>query len=234
MMEAPKVDSNITINLEISTLKQNITEYILKVKALNEEINACSDHSQLLQLNNSGRMKISSLNLFLDRLVTIAKENRNASLLKEIVLLREQLSTTMDSFKKANIRAMLTIQKDSRNELLRGSSESTGLRSRANRDKDHLAKTSSNITGQLLSISRQLADTTKRSADTLDSLLSSSESVEYTQEELKVTGSTISQSGKLLEKYGKREFTDKIVMFLAFSFFMVCVFYVIHRRLLYF
>lgn len=138
----------------------------------------------------------------------------------------------MDAFKKANIKSMLEIEKRAKEELLRPSNgDEMALKHRPKRDKEGLVKMNSSITDQLLSISRQLADTTKRSADTLDTLTVSSDSVIGTQEELKVTSGTISQSGKLLAKYGRREFTDKILMFFAFTFFVACVVYIVQKRL---
>lgn len=137
----------------------------------------------------------------------------------------------MDSFKKANMRSMLTIEKNIKNELLKSSSGDQSLRQRPLRDKQSMANMSSRVTDQLLSISRQLAETTDRSAKTLETLVISSDNVTGTQEELKVTAGTISQSGKLLAKYGRREFTDKILMFFAFAFFIVCVIYIVKKRI---
>lgn len=137
----------------------------------------------------------------------------------------------MDSFKKANIKSMLAIEKNTIDDLMKPHSEETVLRNRQKRDKESLVKMNSSVTDQLLSISRQLANTTKRSADTLDALTVSSDTVIGTQEELKMTSGTISQSGKLLAKYGRRDFTDKILMFFAFAFFVFCVIYIIQKRL---
>ena len=74
--------------------------------------------------------------------------------------------STMDAFQKAKIKSMLAIEKGAKEELMKQKNEETVLRQRQKRDKENVAKMSSNITEQLLSISRQLADTTKRSADT--------------------------------------------------------------------
>lgn len=167
----------------------------------------------------------------MDRFGEIAKENKNAALLKEVVILREQLASTMDAFKKANIKSMLAIEKSTKDELLRPANEESALRNRQKRDKEGLVKMNSSVTDQLLAISRQLADTTKRSADTLGTLTVSSDSVIGTQEELKMTSGVISQSGKLLAKYGRRDFTDKVLMFFAFSFFVACVIYIVQKRL---
>lgn len=137
----------------------------------------------------------------------------------------------MEAFRKANIKSMLAIEKANKEALLKPSSDEAILRQRPKRDKEGLVKMSSSMTDQMLSISRQLADTTQRSALTLDSLVTSSNNVQGTQEELLVTGSTIGQSGKLLAKYGRRETTDKVLLFFAFAFFLACVVYIIQKRL---
>jgi hypothetical protein len=62
-------------------------------------------------------------------------------------------------------------------------------------------------------------------------IANSSSKVQGTQEELKTTGSVIVQSRKLLDKYGRREFTDKVLLVFAFAFFLACVLYIIQKRL---
>nr|CAD7418663.1 unnamed protein product [Timema cristinae] len=59
----------------------------------------------------------------------------------------------------------------------------------------------------------------------------SSGNVQNTQQELLTTGSVITQSGKLLDKYGRREFTDKVLLFFAFAFFLACVVYIVQKRI---
>lgn len=110
-------------------------------------------------------------------------------------------------------------------------SEEAVLRHRQRKDKEGLVKMSSDVTEQLLSISRHLAETTQRSADTLETLTNSSSNVKSTQEELQTTGSVIVRSRKLLAKYGRREFTDKVLLIFAFAFFLACVLYILQKRL---
>ncbi|XP_019879753.1 vesicle transport protein SEC20 [Aethina tumida] len=216
----------------LSTLRQDITEHDLQLKALIQDITACAGPlSELHVLNGAGRSKISALRKFIDKFGDIAKENRDVVLLKEVVLYREQLASNMDAFKKANIKSMLAIEKGIKEELMKPVNEETALRQRQKRDKESIAKLSSNVTEQLLSISRQLAETTQRSADTLNTLVTSSDNVIGTQEELKTTSGVISQSGKLLAKYGRRELTDKILTFIAFAFFIACVIYIVQKRM---
>nr|CAD7463182.1 unnamed protein product [Timema tahoe] len=138
---------------------------------------------------------------------------------------------TLSAFRKANVACLLSIERSNKEELFDQVSEEANLRHRQKKDKEGLVKISSNVTEQLLSISRHLADTTQRSADTLDSLANSSGNVQNTQQELLTTGSVITQSGKLLDKYGRREFTDKVLLFFAFAFFLACVVYIVQKRI---
>lgn len=61
--------------------------------------------------------------------------------------------------------------------------------------------------------------------------VNSSGNVQGIQDELQTTGSVITQSGKLLAKYGRREFTDKVLLLFAFNFFLACVLYILQKRL---
>ncbi|KAF5307656.1 hypothetical protein FQR65_LT06711 [Abscondita terminalis] len=216
----------------LNALKQDITTHNMQLKAIIQDINVCIGPLHELQnLNSLGRSKISAIRKYIDKYGDIAKESKDTELLQEVVSQREQLASSMDAFKKANIKAMLALEKSNREELLAPKDPETVIKQRQKRNKENLVKISSSVTDQLLSISRQLADTTKRSADTLDTLVTSSDNVVGTQEELKVTSGVISQSGKLLAKYGRREFTDKILMFFAFTFFIACVLYIVEKRL---
>lgn len=220
-----------SVQFVLKPVRQDITENQLQLKAIIQDINACTGPLLELQsLNSAGRAKISILRKLIDKFGDIAKEHRDQELLKEVVLDREQLASTMDAFKNANLKSMLAIEKGTKEELLKHSKE-TEVRQRQKRDKESMVKMSSNVTDQLLNISRQLAETTKQSAQTLDTLVTSSDSVFGTQEELKTTSGAISQSGKLLDKYGRRELTDKVLMFFAFSFFVACVVYIVQKRL---
>ncbi|XP_030749900.1 vesicle transport protein SEC20 [Sitophilus oryzae] len=220
-----------SVQFVLKTIRQDITENHLQLKANIQDINACTGPlSELHGLNSAGRSKISTLRKLIDKFGDIAKEHRDGELLKEVVLQREQLASTMDAFKKANLKSMLAIEKGMKEELLKPDKE-TEVRQRQKRDNETMVKMSSNVTDQLLNISRQLAETTKQSAQTLDTLVTSSDTVFGTQEELKMTSGAINQSGKLLDKYGRREITDKVLMFFAFSFFVACVVYIVQKRI---
>lgn len=61
--------------------------------------------------------------------------------------------------------------------------------------------------------------------------VTSSDKVGGTKDELEHQQQAIVQSGKLLGKYGRREVTDKVLLALAFAFFLACVFYILQKRL---
>lgn len=139
----------------------------------------------------------------------------------------------MQAFRKANVTSMLEIEKANREELMAITGESD-LRQRHTstiHNRGSLVTQENNVTEKMLAISRHLSETTQKSAITLETLVASSQDVQATREELQNTAGTISQSGKLLKKYGRRECTDKILLFFAFAFFLACVFYIVQKRL---
>jgi protein transport protein SEC20 len=131
---------------------------------------------------------------------------------------------------------MLEIDKADKQELFTLTDDSGGtteLRQRgtSKTTRSNLVSQQESVTERMLSISRHLSDTTQRSAETLENLVASSSNIEDTQDELQNTAGTILQSGKLLQKYGRRECTDKILLFFAFAFFLACVIYIVQKRL---
>ena len=92
-------------------------------------------------------------------------------------------------------------------------------------------KQSSQLNDDLLMVTRMVQDNTEKSAKTLDKLIESSQTIETTQEELKSMASVISQAKKILGKYGRRENTDKLLIFLGLVFFAACCLVVVRNRL---
>lgn len=174
-----------------------------------------------------------------------ARDENDSEMSRDVDSHRQQFSKILQAFRKANISTMLEIEKSDKAELYSMTPESE-LRQRSNTSLisqqvseiifDYSMKANSldfqeSVTERMLSISRHLSETTQRSAATLDTLVQSSGAVDGTNEELVNTAGTIQQSGKLLNKYGRRENTDKILLFFAFAFFLACVFYIVQKRL---
>ena len=186
-------------------------------------------------MNEAGRVKLAALRKCIERLDDYARDEGDQEVFKEVDSHREQFSKTLQAFRKANISTMLEIEKVDKQELFAFTPEKTELRKRLGNSKSttrsSLLSQQESVTERMLSISQHLSETTQKSAATLETLVQSSSSVEGTRDELLTTRGTISQSGKLLNKYGRRECTDKILIFFAFGFFLACVFYVVQKRL---
>ncbi|CAG9783562.1 unnamed protein product [Diatraea saccharalis] len=213
---------------------KKLAKYHFQVKAIIQDILECRDSMEALnELNEKGRAMINQLRDELESLELYGKDSGDQKYIVELESQRHLLAGLLKEFKEANISTMFAIEKSQREELLKPlEQDESGIKQRKKKvDRDGLLKMSTGVTEQLLSISRQLADTTQRSQDTLDNLVSSSSTVHGTQSELQNTASTISQSSKLLTKYGRREFTDKVIMLFAFLFFLAVCLYIVQKRL---
>ncbi|KAL0841844.1 hypothetical protein ABMA28_014083 [Loxostege sticticalis] len=213
---------------------KRLAKYHFQVRAIIQDILECRDSMETLnELNEKGRTLITQLREEMESLELFGKDSGDQKYIVELESQRHLLASLLKEFKEANISTMFAIEKAQREELLKpADGEESGVKQRKKKtDRDGLLKMSTGVTEQLLSISRQLADTTQRSQDTLDNLVSSSSTVHGTKSELQNTASTISQSSKLLTKYGRREFTDKVIMFFAFLFFLAVCLYIVQKRL---
>ncbi|KAG5853461.1 hypothetical protein ANANG_G00073700 [Anguilla anguilla] len=97
--------------------------------------------------------------------------------------------------------------------------------------KESLAQSSSDITESLMSISRMMSQQVQQSEETMSSLATSARTVLQTNEEFKAMTGTIQLGRKLITKYNRREFTDKLLIFLALALFLATVLYILKKRL---
>ena len=145
---------------------------------------------------------------------------------------RAQLEANYLSLKKASAVSRQAIERAEQSELLsRRSEPEEEARRRRRLDKEGLSQKASSLTEDLLNISQMMAAQVAVSEQSLNSLVSSSAVVTETQEEFKSMGSLLVQSRNLLSKYGRREITDRVLIFLALAFFFACCLYVLLKRL---
>ncbi|XP_039970578.1 vesicle transport protein SEC20 [Bactrocera neohumeralis] len=220
----------------LQSIRQDLIDNNLQVKAIIQDILTYRGSIHELEaLNEAGRAKLAALRKSIQHLDDWARDTGDAELCKEVDSHRDQFSKTLQAFRKANISTRIEIEKANREELMAITGESdlrqrtTGAGSRHNRGS--LVSQENNVTEKMLAISRHLSETTQKSAITLENLVASSQNVEATRDELQNTAGSISQSGKLLKKYGRRECTDKMLLFFAFAFFLACVLYIVQKRL---
>ncbi|EDV43763.1 uncharacterized protein Dana_GF18643 [Drosophila ananassae] len=219
----------------LQTIRQDLIDNNLQAKAIIQDIlNSRTSIAELEELNEAGRAKLSAIRKSIERLDDWARDTADALLAKEVDNHRDQFSKTLQAFRKANVSTMLEIEKANREELMAITGESE-LRQRSTARVRHnqgsLVSQENDVTEKMLAISRHLSETTQKSAITLETLVASSQNVEATSDELQNTAGSITMSGKLLKKYGRRECTDKMLLFFAFSLFLACVFYIVQKRL---
>lgn len=72
----------------------------------------------------------------------------------------------------------------------------------------------------------------RRSEETMQALVGSSTTLEYTKKEMDTIGSTVKIGSRLISKFNRREFTDKVLIFLGLALFFGVVLYILKKRLL--
>ncbi|KAM9357433.1 vesicle transport protein SEC20 isoform 2-T2 [Symphorus nematophorus] len=129
----------------------------------------------------------------------------------------EQMALEQD--KESDKQAMISQVEGHRKQMLRKMT------------KEGLAQTTSDITENLMSISRMMAQQVQQSEETMTSLATSSRTIQETNDEFKTMTGTIQLGRKLITKYNRRELTDKLLIFLALALFLATVLYILKKRL---
>ena len=157
-----------------------------------------------------------------------------STLNNQLDAMQNQFEVNMLVMQKAVTSSQRKISQKTRDQLFQRSGE---LRNRFNLSGDSkpneeiIANQASNLTESLQSVNRMLATEVEKSQNNLTSLVTSSALVTETSEEFKTMSNYIANSKTLLNKYGRRELTDKVLIALAIAFFYGCVIYVVLRRM---
>lgn len=226
--------------LYTNVIKQDIVKCDIVLKGCLQNIREHDgEESELNALAALVRSKTNQMRSLLATLRTLAQEQRRGeghdAALQEVSELEAALHRTHTSLRTALARAQLALTEREKSELLLYSSDTGrpavegGARPRMG--KELALKQSSQLTDDLLTVTRMIQDNTDKSAKTLDKLVESSDTIGGTREELKTMGSVINQAHKVLSKYGRRENTDKLLIFLGVVFFAACCLVVIRNRL---
>ncbi|XP_041368648.1 vesicle transport protein SEC20-like [Gigantopelta aegis] len=212
---------------------QEIVKLDLEVKAIIQDIRDYAKTSDVLDdFNIRARERLSKLRKKVDELEQLGREQDKASdkdaILKNVENHRKNVSSTITSLRQANLSTQLQIEKYSKEQLLSGGSQ---LRNRGHGNKESLAKQAGDISESLVSLNRMMQGQLEQSQQTIGLLVSSSKTVSETQDEFRSMGGHIKNSRRLLTKYGRRELTDRLLIFLALVFFFSSVLYIVKKRL---
>lgn len=72
----------------------------------------------------------------------------------------------------------------------------------------------------------------KHSEETVHSLVNSSMKLGDTKKEMNTISASVKVGSRLISKFNRRDFTDKILIFLGFVLFLGVVLYILKKRLL--
>ena len=206
-------------NFPFQMKNEELVKTVLKTKLAIEEFFDVDDRRQMESLNKTVRGLLSRIRHLEE------EEDEDQS----------QLPQLRKSFREANLKCIRRIEAADKELLFHGyesDDNDYATTRRRKRNNDDLIKEASSTTDSLTAISRQLAATVERSAATVDELAASSATVVDTKDEFKNMGAVIGQSRKLITKYGRRETTDRVLIFFAFCFFFAVVFYILRKRVL--
>ncbi|KAK7087082.1 hypothetical protein SK128_009970 [Halocaridina rubra] len=227
----------------LNVVKQDIVKYDMAIKSLIQEIREHDGtQTHLNELGAFVRSRISQLREQIEELKRLAVEQDNENdrllLMEEANKSDKMLQDNHKAFRNAVLAAQLAISQRSKDELLtnpvaEGDDDDATLRHRERVSRKDMIKKSSQLSDDLLRVTRLIRDNTEKSTKTLDRLVEGSQTVGSTQEELKTMGSVIAQARKILNKYGRRENTDKLLIFLGLVFFLASCLVVIRNRFIF-
>ncbi|KAM7389513.1 hypothetical protein PAMP_023486 [Pampus punctatissimus] len=222
-----------SIDVHVRICEQEILKYDLEIKALIQDINDCTGpQSRLTELNAEVKKSFHNLRLRIQDFEQTAmeqdKESDKQALISQVEGHKKQMLSNQTAWRKANLASKLSIDNMEKQELLSGADTAARQRKMT---KEGLAQTSSDITENLMSISRMMAQQVQQSEDTMTSLATSSRTVQETNEEFRTMTGTIQLGRKLITKYNRRELTDKLLIFLALALFLATVLYILKKRL---
>ncbi|KAK7109514.1 vesicle transport protein SEC20-like [Littorina saxatilis] len=220
-------------DIHVRLCLQDIIKLDLEAKALIQDIRDHADTAEVLEdLSGQAREKFNKLRAKIDDLARLGHEQDTTAdkeaILTNVKTLKQTLSGTLTSLRQANLATQLTIERKTKEQLLDGG---TQVRHRGQGNKETLAKMAGDITESLLSLNRTMASQVQHSETTMTSLVNSSSSVGEIQDEFQHMGGHIQHSHRLLTKYGRREFTDKLLIFLALVLFFGTVLYIVKKRI---
>ncbi|XP_055346884.1 vesicle transport protein SEC20-like isoform X2 [Paramacrobiotus metropolitanus] len=155
----------------------------------------------------------------------------------------KQFKTLQAEIRSAVVQRLAALDKQQRSELLDESGGTNPSNSKNSSDAKNnpgvrnymtqaeMATASSQGTEDLVRIRRNLVRQVEQSGESIQTLATSSETLGKINDEYQSMGSTIQQGGRLIDKYGRRQFTDKILITLGFAFFFLVCAYIVNKRL---
>uniref|UniRef100_A0A3P8SVM4 BCL2 interacting protein 1 n=1 Tax=Amphiprion percula TaxID=161767 RepID=A0A3P8SVM4_AMPPE len=233
VVSAGYVGNMASSDVHVRICEQEILKYDLEIKALIQDIIECTGpQSKLTEMNADVKKSFHNLRQRIQDFEQMAleqdRESDKQALLSLVEGHRKQMSSNQTAWRKANLASKLSIDNMEKQALLSRSDIAVRQRKMT---KEGLAQTTSDITENLMNISRMMAQQVQQSEESITSLATSSRTIQETNEEFKTMTGTIQLGRKLITKYNRRELTDKLLIFLALALFLATVLYILKKRL---
>ncbi|CAB4037436.1 vesicle transport SEC20-like [Paramuricea clavata] len=213
---------------------REIVQLEIEVTALIQETtNISESQDELNQVNTKVKKLIQSLRRKLEELKQIGeeqdKESSHVKITEEVDKHYYNLSSMQGNFRKAITKAQISIEKYEKSQLM--SAEPKNELRHRQQSKEGLAKSASSITENLMSIAKMMESQVQQSRNNTEVLMTSSKGITDTNEELQGLSGFVHTSKQLLNKYNRRETTDKLLIFFGLVLFFSTVLYIIKKRI---
>jgi len=190
------------------------------------------EESQISDLTKQARENIPTLKSISEDMSTIYKYK---SLSPRVVDQAKTYALSVDGLQATLRKLLLDFQNVAntkhRQDLLSLSRSPFEERTHRRFGRGGAAQTATGMTDSLMTSQQILSETLQRSQGTLEQLTFSAQNIQANQDELRAQTSVVNTAQKLLAKYGRREWTDKVLICLALCFFFACVLYIVQKRL---
>jgi hypothetical protein len=226
------IDCEIQINLQhlllVTTREALESESNELKRSLKEFKNALNEMKDFCESYNSN----TNANGLISRLAQSSTvSNTREMFFNEYQIQKEHLSTIEARYRNAYLAAQNKLDQLERETLMSANlnNDSTELKKR-NLSNQLLLKQNNEMTSKLHEINRQLKWIDNQTGDIIPVLDESSKSLKNVQQEFGLMRVVINDGKRLLVRLNRREFTDKLLIFLCLCFFFSVVFYIIWKR----
>ncbi|CAH8568121.1 unnamed protein product [Schistosoma intercalatum] len=228
--------SRLSVNHKLETivsLDTKTKELIVEIENISKGINNTKSCREKLDgYQTRIRENLVTINSILDELQTFGRETNisstNRTLYEAIVQNKKQLFTLQDRYRKAIFAANSTLETVEKAELTNRSSRTEIGNKISNLEEQY--QNSLELTQDMTRYARLLAEEVQRGAVNAELLENSSNKLISNYSELKEMAGHMNQSKHLTSLARRRRFTERVLFFLAFSFFFLsCGTIFLHR-----
>lgn len=221
-------------HLTDNELQQAICQQDLHVKVILRKLFKCTDSKTFAEMNSEFMDATTKHRFLIEELEKRCKYGSAQSkeiLSAELEALRYQLESNLKNQKKAILEGRETIKQAERRRLFGGPEKEEEMRLRNRKDRvKYSAQNAQKLTEDLFRIRSLLAQQCEQGKLSLEAASIASENISQIRDEFNSMGGVVAQSRALLNKYGRREITEFILLFLSHVFLYATCAYVTWKR----